>query len=133
MRKTVYRLAPDSVAAKSNIGIQRAASDKPIDQREKETNKPVEQDKPRSKSAADANIDFDQILESIFPDEDAMSAEKSKGTKHKKRSNKKERYDKSLIPSLKLELAPNDKTLQELIEMDWSNFEDIELEKTKIE
>ncbi|KAJ9612645.1 hypothetical protein H2200_004242 [Cladophialophora chaetospira] len=92
----------------------------------------AEEEKHKSKSTVNEKVDFDQILQSLFPDADSVGLD-TPTTKPKKTGSKKKRSSsKSPVPSLELDFSPND-SLHDLVEMDWSNFEEIELGKSKID
>ncbi|ETI22890.1 hypothetical protein G647_04684 [Cladophialophora carrionii CBS 160.54] len=95
----------------------------------------TEQDRAKSKSTANESVDFDQILKSMVdtdvhqPNSDTLKDT----TKMKVGGKKKSSGSKDKVPSLELELPHFDTTLNYLVAMDWANFEEIELGKTKLE
>ncbi|EXJ63247.1 hypothetical protein A1O7_03694 [Cladophialophora yegresii CBS 114405] len=102
----------------------------------REAKRETEQDRTKSKSTANEKVDFDQILKSMV-DTDAHqpTLDMLKGTMQETGSGKKKKSfgSKAFVPSLQLELPHYDTTLHDLVAMDWANFEEIELGKTKTE
>ena len=95
-----------------------------------ETSQPAKEDISQTKSTANDKVDFDQILKNIFGDTETTLTDLDQPTevKQKTGSNKKKRGgSKTLAPVLELDLSGDD-----LAEMDWAHFEEIELGKTKI-
>ena len=92
-----------------------------------------EVDITQSKRTANGSIDFDQILNSIFTEADEIqSAEQALEAKHN--GGDKKKRGKSLHPSVEEETAREDQGLRELVARGlWSNFEDVDLEKSKID
>lgn len=110
-------------------------------------------DEPRgngsTKSVSNENIDFDQILQSMLPETDLDKQETTKpsfknpakqeqrergGKLTRKATGKKKAMYKGLVPSLEEEMAREERKLRELVGLDlWTSWEDIELEKAKIE
>ena len=107
-----------------------------VSEQKKEAEPNAEQDKVKStKSTANDKVDFDQILKNIFSEVDASQETPIKSDTKPKKGSSKKKYNgsKTLAPLLELELDGDDGTLSDLVEMDWSHFEEIELGKTKIE
>ena len=114
-----------------DIGTATVSSEEIVVESAKGAEQISEEETSRSKSTANDKVDFDQILKSMFSDADTTILDTSKP---KKTSSKKKRSrEKSSIPSLELDLSHDDNSLHDLVEMDWSNFEEIELGKTKTE
>ncbi len=114
-----------------DIGTATLPAETSVTETAKGVEDSVEEEDSKSKSTANDKIDFDQILKSMFSDVDTTELD---NPKQKKSSSKKKRSrEKSSIPSIELEVSENDKSLHDLVEMDWSNFEEIELGKRKTE